>query len=546
MLNYRWTADEIVKALQVRRQNQAVEHGSAAAAASKHLTIILHGPGFEDVARDVVRMIERDLEQKRRRGHSAVSFQMPSFVQFDASSNTSTLQFEDDARQKEKGQSSPIQNNTDNSDGSDAIILFTSGTSSSSGAKGVRLSHRSLIVQAKAKLCPPCSYDSQTSQFCPGGYDGWWDFAFPSSPDTEASISFRPDLVLNAVEIEANTLVVVPAMVHSLLLDADKNGGRQYTNLRLLLVGGQSLTANQLERTRRVFPRARVVQTYACTEAGSSITFAQLFPSTDTIDATRSGNATEEHGDYVGHAPAHVEISIFQENRQSTDTIDATSSGSATEEHGEYVGHAPAHIEISIFQENRHKNTSSTMASCPPLESGIIATRGPHVMNGYWQRGNEEWSYGDNQPVGLAASGWLMTNDRGYCDAKSRLYFSGRASDIVRSGGETVIATEVERVIALHPNIEACAVFGLPDEKYGEAVSVAIVLKGEGKVAAFDSDDDSAALLIDIKQHCSNHNLASFKRPKRIFLLKELPANSSGKVLKHKLKGMFSRRRSRL
>jgi len=185
------------------------------------------------------------------------------------------------------------------------------------------------------------------------------------------------------------------------------------------------------------------------------------------------------------------------------------------------------------------------MASCSPLEPGIIATRGPHVMNGYWQRGNETWPYGGKQHVGLTADGWLMTNDRGYCDANGRLYFSGRASDVIRSGGETILANEVERVIALHPNVEACAVFGLPDEKYGEAVSVAIVLKGEGEMAALESDD-SAALLINIKRHCSNHNLASFKRPKRIFLLKELPANSSGKVLKHKLKAMFSRRRSKL
>ena len=145
----------------------------------------------------------------------------------------------------------------------------------------------------------------------------------------------------------------------------------------------------------------------------------------------------------------------------------------------------------------------------------------------------------------MTSDGWLLTNDLGILDVEGRLYFSGRASDVIRSGGESIPASEVERTILSHPLVHTCAVFPLPDERFGEAVCVAVVLKERasttgdrsrvvtmGTAASFD-------ILAEVKRHCTNHGLAPYKRPRRAFVLPQLPTNSSGKVLKHQLVKMF-------
>ena len=105
---------------------------------------------------------------------------------------------------------------------------------------------------------------------------------------------------------------------------------------------------------------------------------------------------------------------------------------------------------------------------------------------------------------------------------------------MIRSGGETVMASEVERIILKHPHVSDCAVFPRQDEKFGEAVACALI-------------SQSPLKLDSIKSWCTKNGLASYKRPRYIFLVDELPKNSSGKVLKHKLVATFGRiRRSKL
>lgn len=338
-----------------------------------------------------------------------------------------------------------------------------------------------------------------------------------AAQQSATSISFQPNRILdslNSNQASANTLVVVPAMVHSLLAAA---ASKVYPNVRLLLVGGQSLSGPQLAQTRLVFPNARVVQTFACTEAGSSITFAQLYPLLEEYRHTSSrGAATDSafrpHGDCVGYAPAHVEMKVVPVLKEVNIKIQGISSSPTL----------PSNANATISQ----------------LKSGIIATRGPHVMNGYWQRGNEALLHCAQNRNGLTADGWLLTNDLGHLDVEGRLFFSGRASDVIRSGGESIPASEVERAILLHPLIETCAVFPLPDERFGEAVCAAVVLKEHASTAR-SRVVTKEHILAEIKRHCTKHGLAPYKRPKRAFIVPELPTNSSGKVLKHQLVDMF-------
>ena len=541
LLNYRWTDGEIFRALQVQNSNCAA---GAIATPSKHITILLYGDQFEQIARKVAGTIQTDPVQNAL-NHCAVSIRLPSLLPV-----RDPEQFLCGLGQ-DQGQGRTV-NNGGGSGADDAIILFTSGTSSSAGAKGVRLSHNSLTVQAMAKLCPPCSYDEQTNMvattvpfFHVGGISSalavimaGGTLTFPPSAkptslrnnthatqQSSTSISFQPNRILdslNSNQASANTLVVVPAMVHSLLAAA---AAKVYPNVRLLLVGGQSLSGPLLAQTRLVFPNARVVQTYACTEAGSSITFAQFHPLLEEYRPTSSrgpdtDSAFRPHGDCVGYAPAHVEMKVVPVLKENNMKIQGVSSPPPP----------PSPSPSSSL--------SNADATVSQLKSGIIATRGPHVMNGYWRRGNEALLHRAQNRIGLTADGWLLTNDLGHLDIEGRLYFSGRASDVIRSGGESIPASEVERAILLHPLIDTCAVFPLPDDRFGEAVCVAVVLKERAGTGRFGTATKKH-ILTEIKRHCSNHGLAPYKLPKRAFIVPELPTNSSGKVLKHELVDIF-------
>jgi len=116
----------------------------------------------------------------------------------------------------------------------------------------------------------------------------------------------------------------------------------------------------------------------------------------------------------------------------------------------------------------------------------------------------------------------------GFYDKFGRLYFCGRLKDVIRSGGESILANEVERVLLTHPLISECAVFPRQDEKFGEAVACALVVNGPLQ-------------LKEIRDWCSTGGLATYKRPRYLFVVDSLPRNSSGKILKHKLVAQYGR-----
>jgi len=463
LLNTRWTPSEMAGALETRN--------------AKAKTFILYGTGtgFEESALASCNLLS----------HPAQAIGIPALAETYMTSLSETptdlianhMKIDEDI-------DAAIQRLADSRDGNgDAVIVFTSGTTS--GLKGVRISHKSLGIQALAKLRQPCSYDRNTRMlasavplFHVGGLcstlsvlsaGGTWIL-----PDGGSS-SFDPEAAIKSLDspiLAANTLVVVPAILHSIfrrVSDTDV-----YDSVRLLLVGGQSASPETLRHAHRVFPNARIVQTFACTEAASSLTFLQVNPN-ELESLTLSipqGGAT---GDCVGVPPNHVDLVLVDNDCK--------------------------HAEIQ-----------------DPFRVGVFATRGPHVMNGYWKRSAR------NKTSSIAPCSWYLTNDLGFRDERGRFYFCGRTKDIIRTGGETVIALEVERALLSHPGIEECAVFGLPDNRFGEAVCAAFVCKESQHLS-----------LRDIRSFCSNQGLASYKKPRRVFVASELPRNSSGKVLKHNL-----------
>jgi long-chain acyl-CoA synthetase len=149
-------------------------------------------------------------------------------------------------------------------------------------------------------------------------------------------------------------------------------------------------------------------------------------------------------------------------------------------------------------------------------EEGEIIIRGPNIMKGYFNRPDET----DETII----NGWLHSGDVGRFDNEGYLYIVDRIKDVIISGGLNVYPTEVEEVLYTHDAVEECGVVGTPHEEYGEAVTAFIVLKKQKKA----SEED-------LIRFCKG-KIASFKAPKKVFFVKELPKTPQGKILKRELR----------
>jgi len=152
-------------------------------------------------------------------------------------------------------------------------------------------------------------------------------------------------------------------------------------------------------------------------------------------------------------------------------------------------------------------------ALLPPGEAGEVVVRGDLVMTGYWQQREETEQ--------ALKGGWLHTGDLGELDAQGFLFLKGRSRDVIISGGFNVYPGDVEHVLGQHEAVRECAAFGVPDEKWGEAVHAAVEL--EGVV-------DARALIDHVKAA-----LGPVKAPKRIHVYKMLPRNAYGKLQRQAL-----------
>lgn len=153
-------------------------------------------------------------------------------------------------------------------------------------------------------------------------------------------------------------------------------------------------------------------------------------------------------------------------------------------------------------------------------QPGEIQVRGPAVFAGYWN---------DPEATRKAFSddGWFMTGDVAEREHGYYRILGRRSVDIIKSGGYKLSALEIENVLLEHPAIRECAVVGVPDPVWGEAVAAAIVLRPG---ATLDPD----ALL----EWCRDH-LSAYKHPRRLRVLESLPRNALGKPLKPDVRALF-------
>lgn len=169
------------------------------------------------------------------------------------------------------------------------------------------------------------------------------------------------------------------------------------------------------------------------------------------------------------------------------------------------VGRVHPHVEVKITDE--HGET------VPRGISGELCTRGYSVMQGYW---DDEAQTAET----IDEDGWIHTGDLAVIDDEDYCDIVGRVKDMIIRGGENIYPREIEEYLFRHPKIQQAAVFGIPDERFGEAV-VAWVSLIEGETA----DEE------ELRQYC-NEQIAYYKVPKHIVIVDEFPLTVTGKIQK--------------
>jgi len=275
--------------------------------------------------------------------------------------------------------------------------------------------------------------------------------------------NFDPETVLKVIQSERVTdTLLVPTMIQMLI---DHPGRDQYdlSSLRFIVYGAAPISEALLTRAMSALPKVLFMQGYGMTELSGPLTF--LEPHYHTLEGRKLGKLA--------------------------------SAGRA-----------------SIFAETRI--VDETDRELPRREIGEICFRAPSMMLGYWNRPEET--------AAVLRDGWIHTGDGGYMDEEGFVFIVDRVKDMIVSGGENVYSVEVENAIAKHPAVAVCAVIGIPDAHWGEAVHAVVVCK-----PGLSSTAD------DIMNHCKQY-IAGYKRPRSVQFCTALPLTAAGKIMKNKLR----------
>ncbi|MFD5141099.1 acyl-CoA synthetase [Streptomyces sp. NPDC058378] len=154
----------------------------------------------------------------------------------------------------------------------------------------------------------------------------------------------------------------------------------------------------------------------------------------------------------------------------------------------------------------------------PDGTAGEVVYRSPQLCRGYWDKPEES--------AEAFRDGWFHSGDLAVRDPEGYFTVVDRVKDVINSGGVLVASRQVEDALYTHPAVAEAAVVGLPDERWIEAVTAIVVLRGEASES-------------DLIEHARDA-LAHFKAPKRVLFVGELPRNASGKILKRELRDRFS------
>ncbi|MGA8649486.1 MAG: long-chain-fatty-acid--CoA ligase [Xanthobacteraceae bacterium] len=347
-----------------------------------------------------------------------------------------------------------------------AGIFYTGGTTGRS--KGVMLSHGNLMADALQFLAEGLFSQEVVYLHAAPMFHQAAMYCMLLSAGTNAIIkAFSPEVVAHAIErYRVTHTLLVPTMIQ-MFVDHPGIGGRDLSSLRQIVYGASPISEALLDRAMKCLPGVRFVQTYGMTELSPGATV--LMP--------------EQH---VG-------------------------AGRAKGRHRS-GGRAFLGVEVRIVDGDDRP--------VPPGTVGEIVVRGDVVMMGYWNRPEET--------AKAVIDGWMHTGDGGYMDEDGFVYVVDRIKDMIITGGENVYSTEVENVVAQYPGVVQCAVIGIPDSRWGEAVHVVVVVKAGTTV-------DAADLIAFCKER-----IAGYKCPHSVDVRTDpLPMSGAGKILKRELRRPF-------
>lgn len=346
--------------------------------------------------------------------------------------------------------------------------MYTSGTTGR--PKGAMLTHYSVTsnaVQTLPFFSKVMGAGKRSLIVMPMFHAGAASFVIGSIASGTTMVihrDFSPTRLADALAHERiNVVNLVPAMMQAMLVEVPDLSQRDFGALDVIIYGASSISEETLRRAMAVFG-CDFYQGFGQTEASACITF---------LTAQDHHRALEGKPELLRSA-----------------------------------GRALVGTTVRIVDGDGRV--------LPQGRTGEIVMRGPQMMKAYW-----------NLPEASSAAlrdGWLHTGDVGMMDAEGYVYVQDRIKDMIISGGENVYPREVENVLFEHPAIADAAVIGVPDDKWGEAVTAVVVLR-QGATLASD----------DLIGFC-RARLGGYKIPRRIEFVDELPRNPSGKVLKGDLR----------
>jgi acyl-CoA synthetase (AMP-forming)/AMP-acid ligase II len=182
------------------------------------------------------------------------------------------------------------------------------------------------------------------------------------------------------------------------------------------------------------------------------------------------------------------------------------------------VGVPPPFYQMRIVGDDGRDVAAGTV--------GEIVGRGPITMPGYHNR--------PEQTAATLRDGWLYSGDLGYVDDDGYLYLVDRKKDMIDSGGIKVYPKDIEEIASRHPAIREVAVFGIPDERWGETPAAAVVLREPGCAEAEQ-----------IRAWINERVAAKYQRVAHVVVLSDFPRNAAGKTLKRELRAPFWEGRER-
>jgi acyl-CoA synthetase (AMP-forming)/AMP-acid ligase II len=173
------------------------------------------------------------------------------------------------------------------------------------------------------------------------------------------------------------------------------------------------------------------------------------------------------------------------------------------------------------------KVVDSDGRECPPGVAGEIVSRGEHLLKEYW--GEPE----QTRALFRTGDGWLWTGDIGVRDEDGFISLVDRSKDMIVSGAENIYPTEIENALLQHPAVQECAVFGVPDDRWGEVPAAHVVLR--------HGHDPAPEQLVEFVAA----RIARYKRPRLVKFVDALPRTAVGKIQKNLIRDAYWKGRPR-